>query len=675
MIFIILFWAVGIAVGVYGGFKVRQQLGNVSDRSMQNFGDLIQGNQEIGILSQIGIGAVYPFWRLAYALLGQPRPSEKVEEMPELDLQRISRMFRIEIEQTNKPQPVLDAVAAEADRMLDENLRKPETYIFEWKHRYEHAQKYPPLRILGDAFTMFLNSLPKCVENSNLTAPLASVATTKQITTLAFELAREDIFAKTYGRFTNAVAALDEQKEFEKGTIEYNDRLLRVYPNLRKLEVPIALPEEERFRGTWIVAPQGSGKTTLLSALLKNDLDAVANNKACIIIMDGKGDFIEHVRQLKQFAEGEPLAGKLTLIEPSERLALNPLDVGATTGHTIALLEYVFSSLLAAETTAYQSTLLRKVLWAAQTTPYPTLKTVKDILLTGQLPDNVNLNKLHEEDREFFERGQLNQNPYKERRPEIAARIDALTSRVPLLRDMFRAPQTKINVGKLMDTPGVVIIDNSWSKLTHKGSEFFGRFFVALILAAADQRAGRERRDKLPVHVFMDEAHEVIANDPTVATIIQTCRSQNIGMIFAHQELSQINEPAVKSALGNCAIRITNPDRDAKALADDMRVSYEELQGLDKGEFALFIRDYTKRAIRLHVPNDPVSGWPKMRSDELAAIRRKMAEQYHWSPNERPTPPNDPTPSPSHEIKISESSVPTITVVEDDSTPKKWTRH
>jgi len=78
--------------------------------------------------------------------------------------------------------------------------------------------------------------------------------------------------------------------------------------------------------------------------------------------MDSKGDLIDHAKRLECFGPNGELADKLVLIEPHEDLAINPLDIGATTGHTISLLEYVFSSPLK-RSTSKQNTLFRSYCW------------------------------------------------------------------------------------------------------------------------------------------------------------------------------------------------------------------------------------------------------------------------------------------------------------------------
>ena len=69
------------------------------------------------------------------------------------------------------------------------------------------------------------------------------------------------------------------------------------------------------------------------------------------------------------------------------------------------------------------------------------------------------------------------------------------------------------------------------------------------------QRSERPRHEKLPCFVYIDECYDVIREDENIADIIDQCRSQNIGLILAHQRTNQIVSKNVLDALMNSALR------------------------------------------------------------------------------------------------------------------------
>jgi hypothetical protein len=390
--------------------------------------------------------------------------------------------------------------------------------------------------------------------------------------------------------------------------------------------VPFSLPDEQRFSGHWVIAPPGRGKTTLLHAMVLDDL----KREASIIVLDSKGDLIEPIKNLKAIAD------RLVLIEPDPEfpLALNPLDIPrASIAHTISLLEYVMSSLLEAKMTALQTALFRKLLPAfVEAFPNPTLETFRRVLIDGMAPYRDQLANLSPDAREFFTDAQhgFNSKTYTDTRNQLVWRLDFLLSN-PILRAMFASFKTKLDIGKEMDAGKVIIINNSKALLGDEGAEFFGRFFIALILAAAQQRAGRRPEQKRPVYCYIDECHTVIARDPKIATILDECRSQRIALILSHQRSAQLT-PGVLDAVVNCGIRFANSDDEAKFLADKLRTTTDFLYGLPRGTFAAFVRDLTPTALALKIPYTDMDKLPKTTAAERQAIRDRMRAQFSFTP-------------------------------------------
>lgn len=391
--------------------------------------------------------------------------------------------------------------------------------------------------------------------------------------------------------------------------------------------VPFALPEEQRYSGHWIIAPPGRGKTTLLQAMFLDDL----TRDASIIVMDSKGDLIGPIKELAAIKD------RLVLIEPDSDfpLALNPLDIPtANINHVVSLLEYVFSALLEAKMTALQMTLFRTVLPAiVEAIPNATLQTFTDIITNGISGYETQLSKLSDRQRAFFydkETGFLSKT-YTDTRNQLIWRLQFLMTN-PVIKQMFSALKTKLDLGKEMDAGKIILIDNSKQRLGDEGAEFFGRFFIALVLAAAQQRAGRSQNEKLPCFFYIDECQNVIRRDEKISAILDECRSQKIAMILAHQRTAQITSENVLDALANCAIRMANSDDEAKYLSDKLRTETETLRSLPRGGFATFIRDLSPNALVLKVPPTNLARLPRISKAQQKELRERMRVEYSFSP-------------------------------------------
>jgi hypothetical protein len=392
-------------------------------------------------------------------------------------------------------------------------------------------------------------------------------------------------------------------------------------------KVPFSLPQEQRFAGHWMIAPPGRGKTTLLHTLVVDDLE----KDAAVVLMDSKGDLIEPIKNLASIKD------RLLLIEPNPdaAFALNPLDVSHTNVmQAVGLIEYIMAGLLDAKFTALQSTLFRNVVPAIiEAIPNPTLYTFKEVMVRG-LPS---LDKLNPHARQFFENREtgFNSKTYDSTRKEVVWRLDYLLTN-PVMRTMFSATHTRLDLGKEMDAGKVIIINNSKAILGDEGAEFFGRFFVALIARAAQQRSGKPAATKKACYVYIDECQSVIAKDTRIPVLLDECRSQKIALILAHQRTAQLTAP-VLDAVANCAIRMANSDDEAKYLSSKLRMDTEVLQSLPRGTFGAFIRDLTPQGIQLKVSKVDFDAFPKMTAAEFDAIRARMKTDFASS-----------TPSTSH---------------------------
>lgn len=403
--------------------------------------------------------------------------------------------------------------------------------------------------------------------------------------------------------------------------------------------VPFEIPQDTRYSGMWVVAPPKRGKTTLLTSMILEDLKLVANNEASIVVVDSKGDLIDTIKNLAVFASGNLLSGKLVLIEPDpdHPLALNPLDLSdgneahLTPGQrkmlanrSVTLLEYLFATMLDGEAgmSGPQSRFFRACMRAIlEVVPNPTLHTFYDLLISGYEKYEQDICKL--EDRSFFTKEQFHSSTLKSTRESLITRLGLLLDNYAIA-SMFKSPTTRLNLAKEMDGAKVIIINNSKALLEDNGAEFFGRFFLYLLRKAAERRT--PGAPHMPVFCYIDEAHNVIKRDENIATIVQECRSKNIGMIFAHQALSQIDNDKVRGALADCAIIFANSANEASQLAPRLNAENPEMLKQPVGTFAAYIRDTADSAVPLKVRMSPQLAL--MNEQQREQIRQEMRATY-----------------------------------------------
>lgn len=427
---------------------------------------------------------------------------------------------------------------------------------------------------------------------------------------------------------------------------------------------------EVRFSGHWIVAGQGLGKSNLLLHMISEDMATDAS----VIVIDPKGDLTNAIRNLA-------LGNLLVTLDPTfVPFAINPLDVSKTdTKRAVDQIEYIFGAILGAGITPKQQALLRSLLRACIIgIPSPTLLTVQDLLIRGPEPYHSHIKSLPSDLQYLFDTGRKGGwSTYDTTRNELNWRLQLLLE-IDIIRTMFTAPKTRFNIGESMDDGDIVLIDTSWDKLHIEGSKFLGRYIIAQIWAAATARSSRPRHEKRPVYVYVDEADTII--DSTVAEIIFRCRSQNIGLILAHQSSSQIKDPAVLSALESCAIKMVNVDAEAKYFSKLLHIPEERMNMLPRGRFAMHVRGEQPEIVEVPPAEIPLK---TMSTHEQREHRERMQLLYGLEPQERGSEaPSCPATEPTEVVQAvltekppaASKPTPSEAPVDEDNKPSPWGR-
>jgi hypothetical protein len=444
-----------------------------------------------------------------------------------------------------------------------------------------------------------------------------------------------------------------------------NDEIVRGYlietvlEELFRAEVPFELPSAARFEHHWILAGSGHGKSQTLQYLAANDLEKVAKGQASVVVIDSQGDLIRNIAGLKLFAEGQPLFGRLCLIDPTDiefPVALNlfdasidrinkysPLDRERLMNGVLELYDFVLGSLLSAELTQKQSIIFRYITRLMLHIPGATIHTFRELMepkgYDRYLPY---IAKLEGTARAFFET-EFNSKQFEDTKRQVVRRLWGILENQTFER-MFSHPKNKLDLFSEMNAGKVILINTAKDLLKQNGSEIFGRFFIALIAQVAQERATLPKRARMPTYVYIDECAEYL--DHNVSLIIETARKQNIGMVLAHQYLGQMSPKLQESMSTNTSIKFAGgvSDKDARALSNMLRCTPEFVFDQPKGHFAVSVRNMTGAAVSLRIPFGHLEAMPRMTNEEFSVIRNAMRERYavHWKEVGQHTAANEP---------------------------------
>jgi hypothetical protein len=407
--------------------------------------------------------------------------------------------------------------------------------------------------------------------------------------------------------------------------------------------VPFAIPDQIRFEHSWLCAGSGHGKTNALATMIENDLEAVARDECSVVVIDSQNQLIPQIAGLKVFAEGAPLHGRLVHIDPSDieyPVQLNLFAIGKERLDSYSLLErerllnsvielydFVLSSLLGSEMTARQGTLFRFATQLMMVIPDATIHTFRELMQSGGYNKyRPYIDQLGGTAKEFFET-QFNGKIFEQTKQQVVARLFTICENRTFER-LFTHPQSKLDLFTELNSGKVILINTAKDLLKQQGTEVFGRFFLALIGQAAQERATLS--NKKPVYCYIDECQDYIASDSNFTVILEQARKQKIGMIVAHQYLSQLSQRTLDSLYANTSTKFVGgvSDKDAYALARNMATEPAFVMQQSKGTFTTYVRNYTKKAVALKFPLSDLPRWPSMTPKEQAGVRAALRAQY-----------------------------------------------
>ena len=429
---------------------------------------------------------------------------------------------------------------------------------------------------------------------------------------------------------------------------------------LFRLRTPFTIPEDRRFEHTHIIAGSGHGKTQTLQYMIAKDLDAVARRDRSAIVIDSQGDLINTILK----ADVLP-PERIVLIDPEDifypvclnlfsvgqdRLeSYDPLERERLTNSIIELYDFVLGSLLSAGMTAKQSVVFRYVTRLMFHIPDATIHTLRELMEPGGTEKyREHIQKLDGTPRRFFET-EFDSKEFVNTKTQVLRRLYGVLENQTFER-MFSHPESKFDMFTEMNAGKLILINTAKSLLKEQGTEVFGRFFIALIAQAAQERATIPDWDRLPVMVYVDEAQDYF--DQNIGVILSQARKYNVGMVMAHQYLGQLSNGLQEAFEANTSIKLAGgvSARDARALAGQMSADPQLIHEQPKGTFATYVRGLTQRAVPMSFPFFILEKRPQRTKDGIEAIRQQCREAYAepWSPkdtHEQPPdedPPDDP---------------------------------
>jgi len=230
----------------------------------------------------------------------------------------------------------------------------------------------------------------------------------------------------------------------------------------------------------------------------------------------------------------------------------------------------------------------------------------------------------------FFET-QFFSPAYDDTRQQILTRLWGVISNSVLAR-MFSNRENKVDVFSAINNGSLILINTAKDLLKQDGCEILGRFFIALLAQATQERAAVPEQKRRSTFVYTDEAQDYF--DEGIENLLNQARKYRVGLILAHQNLGQFEPRLQQAVMASTAIKLAGgvSAKDAMSLSREMRCAPEFLLQMRKHQhftdFACFVRNVTPQPVALSVPFGQMERRKRMSTEELASLLAANRQRY-----------------------------------------------
>jgi hypothetical protein len=121
---------------------------------------------------------------------------------------------------------------------------------------------------------------------------------------------------------------------------------------------------------------------------------------------------------------------------------------------------------------------------------------------------------------------------------------------------LFSHPKNKINLFEAMNKGSLILINTAKEYLKREQCEIFGRFMIALIAQATQERANLPAHLRRPTFVYLDEAQDYFGDEGVgIGELLNQGRKYRVGLTLAFQNLAQLDRKLQASIMASTAIK------------------------------------------------------------------------------------------------------------------------
>ena len=351
--------------------------------------------------------------------------------------------------------------------------------------------------------------------------------------------------------------------------------------NHRCTFTPFGIKQADRLSHMLLIGKTGTGKSTLLKTLMLQDLRAGDGGLA---LLDPHGDLVEEVVERVPPGRSEDVV-YLNVPDTSVRWHFNPLSGVPVDRRALAAagLVDVFHKLWPDDWGPRLEHVLRNVVFTLLELRGATLAHIPPLLTNRRYRQAVVARVTNRAVARFWHAEYERYSP-RFRSVVIAPLLNKVGALLtdPLLRSIFSGRESSFDLRTIMDEGKILLVNLSKGRIGEGPAAVLGSLLVSHLALAGLARADQTQKARRDFLVYLDE-YQVFAT-LSLASMLSELRKFGLGMVLAHQYLSQVDTAIRDAVLGNVGTLISFRvgARDAAFLAKELAPTFgaEDLMGL-----------------------------------------------------------------------------------------------
>lgn len=315
----------------------------------------------------------------------------------------------------------------------------------------------------------------------------------------------------------------------------------------RSAGILFGIQREDRFSHMYIIGKTGTGKSTFLRNLIVQDLAKGTG----LAVFDPHGDLVESVLP---FVPAWRRSNLVYLNVPDRRLkwTFNPFAGVPSENRALAAASMVevFKKLWPDDWGPRLEHLLRNVVWTLLETPGASFADVPRLLVDRDFRRAAVFRVKNSEVRAFW------RDEFERYSPAFRAVVVApLQNKIggfltdPVLKAILAAERSSFDIEHIMDSNKVLLVNLSRGRIGEGPAALLGSLLVSSLGLSAFKRANRPTERRRDFFIYIDEFHTFATL--SLATMLSELRKYRVGLVLAHQYLSQLETEVRDAVFGN----------------------------------------------------------------------------------------------------------------------------